>query len=248
MRTFALPLRQPGPYCWRGLPVAASTLMVFPSDRELFSLMGADSEVMTISIDQPTADGFLRAWDINPDEIFDRARAIDLSDAQYEELRRNLELITEFIVKYGDHGQFPELSRSVQEHLIDNMLQPVMEDLGQPRISHSAAARRVKKAADYVLARLAEPVTVEAICNHVGCSRRSLEQSFSQYAGTSPKQFIHTLRLARCRKAFLGATPDDKVSTLASRYGFWHMGQFSAGYKKMFGELPSATLARKVPG
>jgi AraC-like DNA-binding protein len=248
MRTLALPLKQSGPCCWRGLPVSKGNLMVFPSDRELFSLMGADSEVMTISINQPTADGFLRAWDINPDEIFDRARAIDLSDAQYEELRRNLKLITEFMLKYGDHGEFPELSRGVQEHLIDNMLQPVMEDLGQPRISHSAAARRVKKAADYVLARLAEPVTVEAICNHVGCSRRSLELSFSQYAGTSPKQFIHTLRLARCRKTFLFATPDDKISTLASRYGFWHMGQFSAGYKKMFGELPSATLARKVPG
>ena len=218
--------------------------MVFPSDRELFSVMGADSEVMTISIDQPTADGFLRAWDIDPDEFFDLPHTIDLSTAQCDKLRRNLGLVTEFMFKYGDHRRFPQLSSGIQEHLIERMLQPVMDGLDRPRVSHSAAAKRVKRAADYVLERLAEPVTVGDICNHIGCSRRSLEQSFTRHAGTSPKQFIHTLRLERCRKALLRATPKDKVNSIANQHGFWHLGQFSADYKASFGELPSSTLSR----
>ena len=244
MRTFALPVRLPGPYCWRGLPVTEKTLMVFPSDRELFSMMGADSEVMTISIDQPKADKFLQAWDINPDELFALPHTIDLSDAQCDGLRRNLNLVTEFIFKYGNHQQFPELSRGIQEHLVDNLLQPVMGQLDGPVVSRAAAAKRVKQAADYVLARLDEPLTVGRICDHIGCSRRSLEQGFRTYAGTNPKQFIHILRMERCRKALLRSDKGDKVKHIALQYGFWHMGQFSADYKALFGELPSKTLSR----
>ena len=32
------------------------------------------------------------------------------------------------------------------------------------------------------------------------------------------------------------------VSEIARQHGFWHMGQFSADYKKIFTELPSKTL------
>ena len=32
------------------------------------------------------------------------------------------------------------------------------------------------------------------------------------------------------------------IRDIANRYGFWHMGQFAADYKKLFGELPSKTL------
>ncbi|MCK5375915.1 MAG: helix-turn-helix domain-containing protein, partial [Acidobacteria bacterium] len=32
------------------------------------------------------------------------------------------------------------------------------------------------------------------------------------------------------------------VTDVANNWGFWHMGQFAADYRKMFGELPSQTL------
>jgi hypothetical protein len=35
-----------------------------------------------------------------------------------------------------------------------------------------------------------------------------------------------------------------KMRSAASGFGFWHLGEFSAGYKRQFGELPSATLAK----
>jgi AraC-like DNA-binding protein len=245
MRTFAMPLQLANPYCWRGLPVDAQTFMAFPSDRELFSLMGADSEILTISVDQPLVDVCLEGWDVDPDEIFKLPRAVKLLEVESDAWLRNMTLMTEFLVKYGDHKQAPHLSRDIQELMIENMLQPLIGHVKDPGISEAAAAKRVKIAVDYIMSRLSETVTVQDICHHTGCSRRSLEQSFRKYAGTSPKQFVQIIKLERCHKALLKAVPRQKVKDIAFDHGFWHMGQFSADYKARFGELPSKTLARK---
>jgi AraC family ethanolamine operon transcriptional activator len=37
----------------------------------------------------------------------------------------------------------------------------------------------------------------------------------------------------------------DSIIELAGIHGFWHMGQFAADYRRIYGELPSDTLKRK---
>jgi AraC family ethanolamine operon transcriptional activator len=32
------------------------------------------------------------------------------------------------------------------------------------------------------------------------------------------------------------------INEIANRWGFWHMSQFAADYRRFFGELPSETL------
>jgi AraC family ethanolamine operon transcriptional activator len=36
----------------------------------------------------------------------------------------------------------------------------------------------------------------------------------------------------------------ESIIELAGIHGFWHMGQFAADYRRIYGELPSATLDR----
>jgi AraC-like DNA-binding protein len=46
------------------------------------------------------------------------------------------------------------------------------------------------------------------------------------------------------------AEPEENVISIASRWGFLHMGRFAAVYRKRFGEAPSETLGKRfaAPG
>ena len=50
------------------------------------------------------------------------------------------------------------------------------------------------------------------------------------------------LNIDRSRIAIGGASAGAGVAEVASRWGFWHMGQLAADYRQLFGELPSETL------
>ena len=74
-------------------------------------------------------------------------------------------------------------------------------------------------------------------------SERTLRTAFAEAYGMSPLQYLKSIRLLQARRALRNSNPRrTTVLREALRSGFWHMGRFSAEYKKRFGELPSATL------
>ena len=48
--------------------------------------------------------------------------------------------------------------------------------------------------------------------------------------------------MRRIQLELQNASSADLISTVAGQYGFWHMGQFAADYKRIVGEFPSETL------
>jgi AraC-like DNA-binding protein len=54
--------------------------------------------------------------------------------------------------------------------------------------------------------------------------------------------------LRRMRQARKNLRESDRTKTtvteIAARWGFWNFGRFAGEYRGIFGELPSATLAR----
>ena len=42
------------------------------------------------------------------------------------------------------------------------------------------------------------------------------------------------------------ADQNTRVTTVAMRWGFGHLGQFAAAYRERYGELPSTTLQRQL--
>ena len=89
---------------------------------------------------------------------------------------------------------------------------------------------------------LDEPLLIKRICEEYDIPERTLRYTFRKYKGMAPKRYINSLKYSAIhtdlRAPELALVP---IKSIAGQYGFWHMGQFAADYKRHFGELPSDT-------
>jgi AraC family ethanolamine operon transcriptional activator len=85
------------------------------------------------------------------------------------------------------------------------------------------------------------------ICRATGVSQRTLEYSFRDLYGLSPKAYLKQWRLNRVRLALRAPeVSGSKVNAIAAEWGFWHSGQLAHDYHHLFGELPSETLKKSM--
>lgn len=107
-------------------------------------------------------------------------------------------------------------------------------------------ARRRLVADAYQMIRNApdQPWSILSLCERLGVSRRTLQYSFNEVTGLSPLDFVRAVRMNGVRQA-LRTGAAESVGAAASSFGFQHLPRFAAQYRAFFGELPSATLARR---
>lgn len=112
-------------------------------------------------------------------------------------------------------------------------------------------AERVQRAIDFIEASADRPISTEDIAAAVGLSPRGLQQAFQRDLRTTPHDYLRNVRLGNVRRELLRASIGRasspalsyaSVSMTATRWGFTHLGRFSAAYRARFDELPSATL------
>jgi AraC-like DNA-binding protein len=83
------------------------------------------------------------------------------------------------------------------------------------------------------------------ICAALGVSERTLRGVCAEQLGISPTSYLRLRRMHSVHDTLRSGAPEAaSVSEVARRYGFGHLGRFSADYRALFGELPSATLRR----
>ncbi len=141
-----------------------------------------------------------------------------------------------------------------QQSCISDCSEGISELLGQlETVKDNPARTGRRRARNSVVARAVEyldsvqgnPVSVQQLRHQVNSSRSTLERAFAEHFGIKPKAYLMARRLNGVRKMLKTADPrESKISDVASRWGFWHMSQFAADYRRQFGELPSETLTR----
>jgi len=106
--------------------------------------------------------------------------------------------------------------------------------------------RAVRETLDFIEANLREPITMKDIARHVKMSVRAIQQGFRAELGTTPMAYLRDRRLERAREELLDAIPSDGVTVthIAEHWGFTHLSNFAALYRKRWGESPSQTLRR----
>jgi len=89
----------------------------------------------------------------------------------------------------------------------------------------------------------AEPPSIEALCQRLRTSRRTLQNSFRQVADTTPVHYLRSVRLNAVRQRLMSTRSAElSIAQAATDLGFDHLSHLSRRYKTLFGELPSRTL------
>lgn len=115
----------------------------------------------------------------------------------------------------------------------------------RPAQTAVARHRAAVRAREYIDAHLDQPLALADVCRAAYSSARALEYAFRELFGVTPMAYARCARLSRVRRDLLNEDlAPGSVTDTATRWGFWHLGQFSKDYQSLFGELPSATLAR----
>ncbi|WP_020656756.1 helix-turn-helix domain-containing protein [Massilia niastensis] len=124
--------------------------------------------------------------------------------------------------------------------LVDDYLGLATAGGGEPEARK--ARKVVSLARNYIEAHPDRPVTVTDLCKQTYTCRRTLQYCFTQVIGMSPAAYLKAVRLNGLHRDLLHARDAQTIGDMAARWGFWHLSQLSADYKRLFGELPSETL------
>jgi len=107
----------------------------------------------------------------------------------------------------------------------------------------SKRARIVKTARDLIHRDEETPLNVAQLASAMAMPERTLSECFRASIGRSPRTYLRIHRLNRARAYILCHAEEEAnvVTAAAMKYGFWHLGRFSAYYRDLFGEYPSET-------
>lgn len=98
----------------------------------------------------------------------------------------------------------------------------------------------ITTAVKYINENIEEQISIPELCSLVDVSERTLEYAFFEKYKISPNQYIKYSRLNMVKQdLYKSRKTGTKISTIAGKYNFWHMGQFAHDFKLQFGKLPS---------
>lgn len=113
--------------------------------------------------------------------------------------------------------------------------------------SFAAKHQVLRRARNYISDCLDQEICpgIVDVCRNVGVSQRTLQYCFVELLQMTPVAFLRILRLNRARSE-LGrpGAANVSVTDVATRNGFWHLGNFARDFRLHFGETPSEVLAR----
>ncbi|MFO0848361.1 MAG: helix-turn-helix domain-containing protein [Gemmataceae bacterium] len=162
--------------------------------------------------------------------------------AAFDDLTRRLTVLLSAAVADPSLLGTPEGRRLEQECL--RSMAACFASAPEPLPALPVRAGMTRRAEDFFQARLGDAVGAVDVCRELGVSDRTLRLAFRERFGVGPMAYYKCLRLNAVR-AELKADPAAVIARVAREYGFHHLGNFAADYRRQFGEPPSAV---KRPG
>tara|TARA_R110001583_G_scaffold7720_3_gene37882 strand:+ start:67210 stop:68160 length:951 start_codon:yes stop_codon:yes gene_type:complete len=146
------------------------------------------------------------------------------------------------------HSEDNHWSHHTHELILQDAVIELLSNAQQTPLAHVTSLQRnriMARVQEYLTeARMKSPITMNEICSAVHVSRRTLQYTFTQCYGIPPKHYIQALRLNQVRRELSRNDERQTITDIAISYGFFHLGEFSQSYKRLFGETPQQTRQR----
>jgi AraC family ethanolamine operon transcriptional activator len=248
LRTFGIPTSRCQPFVHRKRHCDANAIQVFRPETEIALITNSKFEAIDVSVSETDLNALSHLWGYPDLEDIVGDREMVICDPV--KIRRLQDSLNFICVSVNLHGQRlrrdPELQEMIS-YQIPFLLVDTLMTSSAPKLRNTAESRNraLSSAIDYIRSLPNKAVTVEHICRDIGINKRTLQRAFMDIYSITPKHYLQALRLNSVYKTLLHSDPaTTTIRDVAIDEGYWHMSQFAADYRRLFGELPSTTLNR----
>lgn len=101
----------------------------------------------------------------------------------------------------------------------------------------------VKRARDYILHHMSEPIALETVAHHAGVSPFHFCKVFKRATGLTFTEFVNKARVEEAKRLLL--RPQVRVTEVAYDVGFQSLSQFNRSFRRVTAQSPTEYRARK---
>jgi len=176
----------------------------------------------------------------------DHARVIATEPAKFEALRTTLRDVLILASHSPDTLVQPDVIESIEESIlqaVDLAMAAASPASDTRRLSLSHYLALVRKFDEFVAANAGKTLYSADVARQLGVSVRTLHNAVVAIRGMSMHRYMRLRRLWSVRQQLLRGAAPQSIKAVALVNGFWHMGEFTALYRELFGETPQQTLS-----
>lgn len=244
-RTIVFPATKQVRYNWLHKDVNSEQLLIFPRNGILESVSFDNFDVYVVSISERRLHQLICSYGFSQVEhIFSKSeKYLNLEASFLQDFWKDAIMLLE----YSRKQKFDESLQSelIERTMIDQLLFKILKYLDQTREDLKTPGLRkrdiaLKRSIGFITENENRLLSVKELCKVSQVSERTLEYAFLEKYQVSPSSYIKSHHLNLVKKELVKLKGRKKrVSDIAIKYGFHHMGQFSADFKKQFGLSPS---------
>ena len=237
METIAFHAGRNSELLWRKQKVPHNGLMIFPKKSELDAVTkGLHNNIYTISIPVHILKSLLGT---------SRSKEIVITSSQnIANLQHTIHSFFQILKEQPALITSQQFHKSLENILFDALSEALSCLAPQPKILARNSKNHTWSKIEHIISSAIDTtIHVTELAQATGTSERTLLRLFQERFGVSTKTYLNIMRLNGVRRDLKRTSlKEKKITDIANNWGFWHMGQFAADYKRLFGELPSKTL------
>lgn len=250
LRTVGVPADPEQQIGWRNHRVSADQLMFFPRGCGLDAVSLPNFHVYAVAIPEERISELAHALgDTDYQDLLAGREVLECDPDWMLDFRRALKHFVSSSADLDANSELPEAgSHDLGLDLMELLIEVLTRDTHlRPLSPYRARDLAIRRSLDLIDEHERESLSVADLCRVARASRRTLEYAFRERFELSPKAYMLARRLSGVRAEL--SQPDDglTVTRAANTWGFHHLSQFAALYKRQFGDYPSETLRATWP-